>query len=38
MDLRAASSNSIPKLLLGAGSDAPTGPTISLQTRSLGDL
>ena len=29
MDLHAASSNTIPSLLPGVGSDAPIGPTVS---------
>ena len=38
MDLHAASLKSILKLLPGAGSDAPIGPTALPQIRSPGDL
>ena len=38
MDLHAASSNTIPSLLPGAGSDASIGPTVLLQLGSPGDL
>ena len=38
MDLHAGSSNTIPSLLLGAGSDAPSGPIGLLHAGSPGDL
>ena len=38
MDLHATRSNTTPKLLPGAGSDAPAGPIDFCRQRSLGDL